>query len=161
MIRKAVQEDVHKICELAFMEYYEEHTYEMGLNFSYMTVNYALMRLIHDENVGSLLVAEEDDTLVGFYSSRYIPSSLDHAQFICTETGWYIRPEHRGNGLGKALLKETMRIAYEKGVTMKKVGAAIAVPQGQSLMDWYVKQGFVVFQGDAFKHIKPDDFEGA
>ena len=159
MIRKATLEDVPRICELAFMEYYEEHTYEMGLNFSYLTVDFAFRRLVNDDNIGTLVVAEEGDQLVGFYSSRYVPSSLDHSQFICTETGWFIKPEHRGNGLGKALLKETMKIAYEKGVTMKKVGAAIAIPQGKSLMDWYVKQGFVVFQGDAFKHIQPGDFE--
>jgi len=158
-VRGATKEDLPKIITLGFREYVEEMAYLIGLNFSFLHLKFAYDGLIDDPRTGCVLAAEEEGEIVGFYSCRYLPSPLDHRQLICTESGWYVHPEHRGKGIGRALLVESNRRAFELGIRMKKVAHAVTTEAGRSLMAWYERMGYVPFETVAFKLLTEEDLK--
>jgi len=159
-VRPATQEDVPVLVEIGYLEYKEELAFVLGLDFSHLSVQAGFARLVMNQGtVGSCLVAEVYGKIVGFYSCRYEPSMLAYGQRICVESGWYVHPGFRGQGIGKALLKATTKMAYENGCRMKKVALAITTEAGRSLMEWYERMGYMPFEAVAFKQLTEEDFQ--
>lgn len=158
-IRRATAEDAPRVVEIGFAEYMEEMTFMVGLNFNFMTLFVRYVNLSKSPELGHILVAEEDGKIVGFYSCRYVPSMLDDTQKICHESGWFVVPEYRGKGIGRALKKETVKLAVENGCQFMQIGSAVTTETGRSLMEWYQRDGYIPFQMEAFKRITPEDLE--
>ena len=160
MIRKATMEDFPQIIRLGFEEYLEEYYYLLGMNFSYLSLYQGYQSIFENPRVGCLLASVEDDgTINGFYSAVYLTSNLDYYQIVATETGWYVSAKSRGKGIGKALLKEATKVAYEMGIRIQRVSYPEATETGRGLGDWYKRMGYNPGETSAFKMITEEDFK--
>lgn len=153
-------DDFPQIIMLGFQEYLEEHFYLLGMNFSYLSLYYGYQNIVENSRAGCLLASVEDEgTISGFYSAVYQNSNLDHNQIVATETGWYVSEKARGQGIGKALLKEATKCAYELGIRVQRVSYPEATDTGRSLGDWYKRMGYLPGETSAFKQITEEDFK--
>jgi ribosomal protein S18 acetylase RimI-like enzyme len=74
-----------------------------------------LSRLVEDEQITVLLArADEDGSAVGVAVMRVQPSILSFAQEVYLAE-LYVEPGRRGQGFGRELMTEAMRIARERG----------------------------------------------
>lgn len=70
----------------------------------------------------SMLVYEFQGKLVGVAGLIVGPFHFDPSLFVATELFWYVDPEVRGLGIGKALLDGMERIAVERGAKIMTMG---------------------------------------
>lgn len=158
-IRRARVDEAPAVVTIGFHEYVEELMFMLGLDFSFLTLFNRYIHLIQNEDLGHVLVADVDGEIAGFYSCRYVPFMLCDYQRICHESGWYVLPKFRGQGIGRALKRETARLAREHGCQYMQIGSAVTTEKGRSLMEWYQRDGYVPFQLEAFKRITEEDLK--
>jgi len=154
MIRKARFEDLPGICVLCFGEYMEEVAYRIGQNFNFMPLMAELGRIINDDNLGVLLVAEEEDSIRGFVLGQFNFFVADLRQPICHEVGWYVEPHSRGKGLGTELMRTLETEAQKKGVGLQSLGRAVDTENSDYLDTKYKEWGYRPFQVVYFKQLE-------
>ena len=110
MIRPATPDDTHTICELirALAEY-ERLSHQVVLDEARLREH-----LFGARPFGEVLLAEDAGHIVGFALFFHNYSTFLGRPGIYLEDV-FVRPEYRGNGHGKALLRKLARIAVERG----------------------------------------------
>jgi len=151
MIRKAIDKDIPKCCELAFGEFMEEQTWLTGTDFSLMSLSEVFSSVVSGNVPGELWVAEVEGRTVGFLYAQYVHFATDLMRPVCHEVGWYVEPQARGQGLGFALLAAVETAAKEKGAAAVSLGVAITDAGHEGLMKKYATLGYKPFQTQAFK----------
>ncbi len=76
----------------------------------------ALRMIVSAPERGNIFVATEDDEVVGMTSLLFTISTAQGAA-ACWLEDMVIRPEHRGKGIGTALLQHALAYAKSNGVT--------------------------------------------
>jgi GNAT superfamily N-acetyltransferase len=66
----------------------------------------------------TVLVAESDDKAVGMLGLMMMPLYFSPSTTFATEMFWWVEPEHRKSGTGKALLDAAEKWAKERGATV-------------------------------------------
>lgn len=110
MIRPATPDDTHTICELirALAEY-ERLSDQVVLDEVRLREH-----LFGSRPFGEVLLAEDAGQVVGFALFFHNYSTFLGRPGIYLED-LFVRPEHRGKGHGKALLRAIARLATERG----------------------------------------------
>lgn len=108
---------VHRIEEVVFPTPWTLESFEME-----MTKN----------TQATYVVAEENHTIIGFCGMWIV---LDESQI----TNVAVMPEGRGKGIGESLMRESMRIAREKGCVVMSLEVRVSNTVAQNL---YRKLGF-------------------
>lgn len=78
-----------------------------------------LKRLIDDN---SMIVAEHEGTTVGAIGILITDNHFDPTLKVAVEVFWYMAPELREVGLGKAMLEAAESLAKARGVEMMSMG---------------------------------------
>lgn len=101
----------------------------------------ATCRAIIDELVvGSILVAERDNELIGMTGGVLFPLYCNLSLVCCQELFWFVMPEHRA-GVGGALLDELEAEAKRKGASVF-ISAQIAGQRDEAFARLYRKRGY-------------------
>ena len=110
MIRNATPDDVPVICQLIrSLADYEKLSHEVVLNESEVHSH-----LFGDRRYAEVIIAEEENTVVGFALFFHNYSTFLGKPGVYLED-LFVEPEHRGKGHGKALLVALARLAVERG----------------------------------------------
>jgi GNAT superfamily N-acetyltransferase len=103
--------------------------------------------LLDDESVGTLLVAEDGESLVGVLGASWQRAIHVPGRYATIQDLW-VHPEWRSKGIGAQLIEALAAIAREQGVARIEVGlpretfAAIA-------------QTTAFYEGAGFEHLGP------
>jgi GNAT superfamily N-acetyltransferase len=109
-IRPATEADLGTIDELIrALAGYERMADEVVMDSALLRKN-----LFGDRRYAEVLIAEEDDEAAGFALFFHNFSTFIGRPGIYLED-LFVKPEHRGKGYGKALLKRLAEIAVERG----------------------------------------------
>jgi len=145
-IRAATAEDLPEIVALWKGEYDEEDVDILGKAFSwYSSFKFAEGTLL-GKVPGEVFVAEVDHKIVGMNISQYMPFGGNANVIICHEIAWYVYPEYRKIGIGKALVDAVEVEAIKKGAQRISLGTAVTTPYSDILIEKYKKWGYVPFQ---------------
>lgn len=112
LVRPVVEPDVNAVAELV----HELARYEHALEQCLLTPEQLGTALFNDSPALFGHVAEVDDEIVGFALWFWNFSSWDGVHGIYVED-LFVRPEHRGDGLGRALLAELAAECARRGYT--------------------------------------------
>nr|WP_187116292.1 ribosomal protein S18-alanine N-acetyltransferase [Kurthia massiliensis] len=107
---------VHRIEEAVFPTPWTLESFEMEMT----------------KNTQATYVVAEEDSIIGFCGMWVV---LDESQI----TNVAVMPEGRGKGIGEALMRESMRIAREKGCVVMSLEVRVSNTVAQNL---YRKLGF-------------------
>ena len=77
---------------------------------------------------GAILLAEVDDEPVGVVAVQ----PLDE-EGVCEMKRLYVRPDHRDNGLGRALAEAILAVAQELGYTVMRLDTVASMTAARSL----------------------------
>lgn len=100
-----------------------------------------LKNCIENDVMMCLMATDEVDLPLGFITAVVFPAYWDNDIISCNETGMWVVPEHRHNGIGTALINGINDWAKDKKCTTLIVGASQAMePKKTSI--WYKKMGF-------------------
>ena len=150
MIREAREEDIHKLCLLAFGEWMDHFTYATQQDFSAQSVMFAIRQLLQSPDDGFILVAEAEDKVVGFILCQVARFIGNLAQPICHEIGWFVDEAHRGKGLGFSLLDEAEKASKAKGWVIFSLGTP---GTDSKLLGKYKQRGYIPYQTMSFKYL--------
>ncbi|HEY5821475.1 MAG TPA: GNAT family N-acetyltransferase [Propionibacteriaceae bacterium] len=109
-VREARESDIGVIRQLI----QDLAEYERSADQVKVTPDQLRTALFGDHPAAYALVAEADDQVVGFALYFLNFSTWEGVHGIYLED-LYVKPEHRGSGLGKALLKALAKIAVDRG----------------------------------------------
>lgn len=106
-----------------------------------LCANYtAAFEAISQDKNNMLIVAELDRTLVGMLQSTYIPYLTHTGSWRCIIEGVRVSGDHRGQGLGRALLEYAIIQARDYGISIVQLTTDKARPDAIRL---YESLGFV------------------
>lgn len=113
MIKEVNIDDVFNSIQNLFIEHREEvttHKHIMILN-----PDMDKYRKLEEQGVLLILAAYAEDKLVG-YSVNFINNNLHYADLrMCTNDLLFVKKEYRNSSIGFKLIKETERMARERG----------------------------------------------
>jgi ribosomal protein S18 acetylase RimI-like enzyme len=93
-----------------------------------------------DDDETILLVATDEDGVVGYVYARMEPRSYNELLDACTKLhDIYVDERARGRGIGEALLVETFRIAKEKGAPRMVL---LTAAQNEAAQRLFTRLGF-------------------
>ena len=118
-IRKAVEGDLPRLVEMG-RAFFASTGYARIVEFDGESTSRTLGTLIREEQ-GVLLVAEDDDNLVGMVGGMVYPFYFNLEHTTGQEFFWYIDPNHRNSNIGRTLLREFemhLQQAGAKSITM-------------------------------------------
>lgn len=116
-LRKAEREDAATV--LRFIERLAE--YERLSHECVATEEELAGTLFGERRFAEVLLAEVDGKTVGFALYFYQYSTFKAAPTLWLED-LFVDPDHRGKGVGKALLKQLCRIAQDEGCARVEIG---------------------------------------
>lgn len=97
-LRQACAEDVPGITRLA-RPFLQVSDFGRWFSLSQERVELALRRLVSDTATGAIgFVLERDERIVGAIVGRLAAPWFDDSARVATELGWWVEPEHRGQG---------------------------------------------------------------
>jgi GNAT superfamily N-acetyltransferase len=109
-VREARESDLHRIQQLIIdLAKYERAAHEVRT-----TIELLRAALFGPQPAAYALVAESDNQVVGFALYFRNFSTWEGVHGIYLED-LYVMPEHRGSGLGRALLMALASLAFERG----------------------------------------------
>lgn len=97
-----------------------QHWQEIARHKHLMVLKPDVERYAALEEAGSLLVlvAVVEDKIVGYSVSFVYPHIHYRDMMFCQNDVLYVHPEHRGGSVGGKLIRETERMAKERGAKM-------------------------------------------
>ena len=114
-IRRAKVKDVPQMLVLG-QEFWETTKYfSQGVPYNYDTVHNLTVNLIQG---GVVQLAEDSDTqkVVGFILCVIVPFPFNSDYKSATEMAFYVSPDYRASGAGKALVKQAENVCTQLGI---------------------------------------------
>ncbi|MBS0380700.1 MAG: GNAT family N-acetyltransferase [Proteobacteria bacterium] len=138
-MRPATARDLPALVALV-RQYWE---FEELAGFEALRVECTLRRLIENPDLGALWVADEAGTLTGYLVVVHV-LSLEHGGVMGEIDEFFVRPGHRGGGVGSGLLA-----AAEAGLrTRGGLRLQLQIAHGNAAARaWYESRGFVPRSG--------------
>jgi GNAT superfamily N-acetyltransferase len=113
---------------------FKEHRIALSLD----DLSKAVRGLISDEGRGTLLVAHDPEP-IGVAVLAYT-WTLEHGGLVAWLDELFVLPEHRGRGIGRALLRRALEVAKEKGCRAVDLEVDSEHAEAERL---YRREGFV------------------
>jgi ribosomal protein S18 acetylase RimI-like enzyme len=134
-IRLAVSEEDWDQIKSLFREYFEWISHDQGIDLSFQGIKDELKSLpgAFSPPDGCMLLAEIDGHAVGCVALRPLDAH------ICEMKRMYVRPEHRGKGVGRTLGEQIIREAESRGYHLMRLDTANSMKAAQAL---YSSLGF-------------------
>ncbi|MGH8897527.1 MAG: GNAT family N-acetyltransferase [Egibacteraceae bacterium] len=98
-------------------------------------------------NVGFLIVAKDAGVPVGAISAYIVPNDLN-GSMLAQESWWFVKPEYRGRGVGRALIELFERYARSRGATRVSLGALLHLKPVSELL---TTMGYAPFETIHYK----------
>lgn len=147
-IIKASLEHLSDLVEMG-RDFFEEAAWEIyGVKWEDKDASQALKALI-DNNNAIMLIAIEDNRVVGMISALIYPVWYSTSNNMAQELYWYVRPEKR-NGIGGKLLEELEARLRERLVIVLMMSKVDILP---SLHDFYIKKGYAQAETNYIKRL--------
>ena len=138
-IRKAVSEDVKQLNNFLTLLIRDEKQYDPNINENF-TVTNMYEKYIND-NSRLLLVAEEDDKIVGYLYGILNYADGANLNDVAKLDALYVEKEYRNRNIANSLINEFKKWALENKVYVLQVGVCSGNFKARNL---YEKQGFQV-----------------
>lgn len=147
-VRKATEDDVNAIVDMS-AKFYATTAYAAVAPMSRATVEKLTRWLIE---TGVMLVAFDDSKgWVGMVGLGCVPGTFNDAMVGAHEIVWYVDPEARNGGVGRALLEAIEPACKERGAdAIWMMHLADSPPQAGEM---YVKMGFAPSEHSYMKRI--------
>lgn len=138
-IRQAGPEDFAAVLPMAEKFYKSTDYYSGGMDFDIPSIlEYYILMLTS----GFIMVAEEEEKLVGMLGCLITPFQLNRNHLMCTEAMWWVEPDYRGLSVAKDLKAASEKEAKEQGCTKIVMSSLRTSPE---IVDqWYEKSGYVL-----------------
>ncbi len=114
-------------------------TYNIWWMYQEKGINYFLNRLLNQDSHSIFLVAEQGGEVIGYLTGHVSNISYRAVNPIAELENMFVLPEHRGRGVGTALIKEFIQQAKSLGAKRFKVEALSA---NHSAISFYKHLGF-------------------
>ena len=103
--------------------------------------------IIEGDGIGDILVAKQSEQIIGMVNSLYTVSTALGSRVAILED-MVIAPQHRGLGVGSALLKHAIDFARQKGC--KRV-TLLTDNDNESAHRFYEQHGFIESSMQAYR----------
>jgi GNAT superfamily N-acetyltransferase len=113
-VRRARAEDAAEVASL-FREFYTSTHYAKAAPFSEAAASALVSTLLGD--LGVVQVAESGGQIKGLIAGLLYPVPVSPQHKMVAELAFYVQPELRGTGAGKALLRKFEQVAKQRGAT--------------------------------------------
>lgn len=147
-IRKAKESDITKLSELLEV-LHSESAFKDLADFSAESVQYTCFTMINSTSA-EVLVAEVDGELIGCSSFFITPFYFNADVPIAYGVFFWVNPEYRKHGVGKALYEQCMSLAKLMGATGTIVGVAA---EDDYLEQYHTRNGFTLFEKQLIKKV--------
>ncbi|GAB2775674.1 N-acetyltransferase [Rhabdobacter roseus] len=107
-LQQATTPDHYRAAVELFKEY--AASLDFGLDFQNFDDELEILPTMYGPPTGRLYLVALEDTYVGCVGLRRIEN-----EYTCEIKRMYLRPDHRGLGIGKALLTKTLEVARQMG----------------------------------------------
>ncbi len=114
-------------------------TYNIWWMYQERGINYFLNRLLNQDNNSIFLVADQGGVVIGYLTGHVSNISYRAVNPIAELENMFVLPEHRGRGVGTALIKEFVRQAKALGAKRFKVKTLSA---NHPAISFYQRFGF-------------------
>lgn len=136
MIRHATLLDKDDILAMA-AEFYPTTSYAKWADFDEETV---LLRIENIIKTGIMLVAQEEDRLVGFLAAMGVPFLFNSGVIQGVEVCFWVNAEYRKSGVGKDLLRRADQLRVLRGW---KAFQMVRLEESSASLDaLYISEGF-------------------
>jgi len=153
-IRNATDSDLIDVFFLFLREYRETRAAEAKIPFRQADIMLKFILMIKQPEYGVLLVAEEEDQIVGYIYGPYHKGWDGHDDLITWhEVGWYVKKEHRGKGIGLALFSAAEERVRSDGKASHITVTTAVGSDHEKLMKKYEQAGFTPLQINFVKKI--------
>lgn len=148
-VRRATAEDAPAV-EALFEEFYKQTKYNDIVPPSAESNKILVKGLLGDGGV--LQVGEIDGEVVGVIAGIYYPFPLNLEHYIVAELAFYIRPEARGTGLGKQLIRKFEQVSRQRGASAV-ILSSLASLDPRAANKLYSKEGYVPNESTFLKEL--------
>jgi len=124
-VRRGSAEDLPDLLDMS-EEFYNQSSYQKIIPFNRDHISIVLRNLLGDSGV--VQVAELDGRLVGMIVGVRSPFPMNAEHTMVSELGFYAKPEARGTGVGKQLVRKFEQVS-------KQIGAKLVVLSSLSTVD--------------------------
>lgn len=135
-VRLATPEDFHGVLPMA-EKFYTSTSFARLMPFDVPSI---LEFYIHMLQNGFVIVAENEDGLVGMLGSVVSPFHLNINHRVCSEAMWWVEPEHRGARLAGDMMDMLERLAKDAGCTVISMAKLDTTPEG--IGTYYESRGY-------------------
>lgn len=146
-VRLATPEDFHAILPMA-EKFYNSTSFASKIPFDVPSI---LEYYIHMLQQGFVVVAEDEEGLVGMLGATVHPFHLNVNHIVCTESMWWMEPEHREAGVAGQMMDMLERMAKTAGSTSVIVAKLDTSPPG--LEHYYEARGYRAIESSYVKEL--------
>lgn len=135
-VRRAVPEDFHALLPMA-ESFYKSTSFFKTMDYDVPSMlEHYISLLTH----GVVLLGEADGKLVGMLGLSVQPFSFNQNHLVCSESMWWVEPEHRKSPLAGMLEEAMAKYAEERGCSHMIMAMLDTSPQ--ILAERYEAQGY-------------------
>jgi ribosomal protein S18 acetylase RimI-like enzyme len=145
-VREAGQSDVVTLAGL-MRDFHAESGYDLETSRAARAFEALLAR----PDLGRVLVAERGGVVAGYIVVTFV-FTMDEAGLAAVIDDFYVRPEARGEGLGKATLAAARRVCRDLGIGALRVEVGADNARAQAV---YRSAGFELLPGHAVMQTAP------
>ena len=139
-VRRAKREDFGTLIDMG--EKFLAQTPWAHLGLDAPSTAETLSELVANPN-GLLLVAEEEDEIVGMLGALAFPHYFNKQHTVCQELFWWVEEKARGTGAGRGLLQAAEAWTKELGAKALMMISLRGVPGADAVDRMYEKAGYV------------------
>ena len=154
--RRAVQGDIPYLCTLSYEQYKEERFDEFGHTYSSITSFAGFEKIITTKTAFIVHVALDGEEIVGYITSCIAPPPYNLTLAVACEKGWYVKPSHRGMGVGFALLDKMESYWRAFGCKHFSIGSRYG---NDKLLEAYKRRGYFPSEYIFLKYEPPKSVE--
>jgi GNAT superfamily N-acetyltransferase len=149
-VRRATAEDLDRYLPLA-AAFHNASPVHSALPFDYEGFTNFYLSGIDNPNMG-IWVAEEDGRVMGITGACCYPMYFSPTNRVVQELWWYLKPEARGNGVGKQMYDAIELWTKEQGATALFM-IALEDERSPKMLSLYLRQGFKPMERTFFKEV--------
>lgn len=142
-IQTAVSTDIPQLCLLLDTLFSQETEFKPDSELQAL----GLGAIINGDGIGDILVAKQSEQIIGMVNLLYTVSTALGSRVAILED-MVIAPQHRGLGVGSALLKHAIDFARQKGC--KRV-TLLTDNDNESAHRFYEQHGFIESSMQAYR----------
>lgn len=150
IVRPATLEDLPAYMPLA-LAFHAASPIRQAIPFSVEGFADFYTAAIESQNMGVWL-AEQDGRLIGICGALVYPMYFNPDYWVAQELWWYLSPEARGHGAGKAMYDAIDAWATEKGASALFM-IALEDERASKMEKLYVRQGFQPMERTFYKEV--------